>query len=103
MTQNENQEKLKNTSVIGKFGIGLKDALETFDRKGISVTAHSKHSKITISKSEKEGFNDIIILHAIIEEPKDKSFVGSDKDIEEAKNLFLKFSGEKVIENTKQG
>jgi hypothetical protein len=27
----------------------------------------------------------------------------SDKDIEEAKNLFLKFSGEKVIENTKQG
>lgn len=111
LTQNENQEKLKNTSVIGKFGIGLKDALATFDRKGISVTAHSKHSQITISKSEKEGFNDIITLHAIIEEPKDKNFVGSefilngvtDKDIEEAKNLFLKFSGEKVIENTKQG
>lgn len=111
LTQNENQEKLKNTSVIGKFGIGLKDALATFDRKGISVTAHSKHSQITISKSEKEAFNDIITLHAIIEEPKDKNFVGSefilngvtDKDIEEAKNLFLKFSGEKVIENTKQG
>lgn len=111
LTQNENQEKLKNTSVIGKFGMGLKDALATFDRKGISVTAHSKHSQITISKSEKEGFNDIITLHAIIEEPKDKNFVGSefilngvtDKDIEEAKNLFLKFSGEKVIENTKQG
>jgi hypothetical protein len=111
LTQNENQEKLKNTSVIGKFGIGLKDALATFDRKGISVTAHSKHCQISISKSEKEGFNDIITLHAIIEEPKDKNFVGtefilngvSDKDIEEAKNLFLKFSGEKVIENTKQG
>lgn len=111
LTQNENQEKLKNTSVIGKFGIGLKDALATFDRKGIFVTAHSKHSQITISKSEKEGFNDIITLHAIIEEPKDKNFVGTefilngvtDKDIEKAKNLFLKFSGEKVIENTKQG
>lgn len=111
LTQNENQEKLKNTSVIGKFGIGLKDALATFDRKGISVTAFSKHSKITISKSEKEGFNDIITLHAIIDEPKDKNFVGTefvlngvtDKDIEEAKNLFLKFSGEQVIENTKQG
>jgi hypothetical protein len=111
LTQNENQEKLKNTSVIGKFGIGLKDALATFDRKGITVTAHSKHCQISISKSEKEGFNDIITLHAIIEEPKDKNFVGTefilngvtDKDIEEAKNLFLKFSGEKVIENTKQG
>lgn len=111
LTQNENQEKLKNTSVIGKFGIGLKDALATFDRNGISVTAHSKYSQITISKSEKEGFNDIVTLHAIIEEPKYKNFVGSefilngvtDKDIEESKNLFLKFSGEKVIESTKQG
>ena len=27
LTQNENQEKLNSTSVIGKFGIGLKDAL----------------------------------------------------------------------------
>lgn len=111
LTQNENEEKLKNTSVIGKFGVGLKDALATFDRKGISVTIHSKHCQITISKSEKEGFNDIITLHAIIEEPKDKNFVGTefilngvtDKDIEEAKNLFLKFSGERVIENTKLG
>lgn len=32
-TQNENAEKLKNPSkVIGKFGVGLKDALATFDR-----------------------------------------------------------------------
>lgn len=111
LTQNENQEKLSNSSVIGKFGIGLKDALATFDRKLITVTAQSKYSKITISKSEKEGFQDIITLHANIEDPKDKNFVGTefeltgvtDKDIEEAKNLFLKFSGEKIIENTKQG
>ncbi|MDX2249168.1 MAG: ATP-binding protein [Bacteroidia bacterium] len=111
LTQNENQEKLKSSSAIGKFGIGLKDALATFDRKGISVTAHSRHSQITISKSEKEGFKDIITLHAIIEDPKDKNFVGTefvlygvtDKDIEAAKNLFLKFSGEKVIDDTKKG
>ena len=37
LTQNENQEKLQNPKVIGKFGIGLKDALATFDRKGIKV------------------------------------------------------------------
>jgi hypothetical protein len=111
LTQNENQEKLKNPSVIGKFGIGLKDALATFDRKKIKVIAKSKHSQITIAKSEKEGFKDIITLHAIIEDPIDPKFVGTefeligatDKDIEDAKNLFLKFSGERIIETTKQG
>lgn len=111
LTQNENQEKLKNTSVIGKFGIGLKDALATFDRKKIKVAAKSKHSQITIAKSEKEGFKDIITLHAIIEAPTDPKFIGTefelvgatDKDIEDAKNLFLKFSGERLIETTKQG
>ena len=61
LTQNENQEKLTNPSVIGKFGIGLKDALATFDRKGIVVTVNSKHSKITTTKSEKEGFQDIVL------------------------------------------
>ena len=45
LTQNENQEKLSNPNVIGKFGIGLKDALATFDRKGIKVTANSKIAK----------------------------------------------------------
>ncbi len=111
LTQNENQEKLKSTSVIGKFGIGLKDALATFDRKNIKVVAKSKHSQITIAKSEKEGFKDIVTLHAIIEDPIDPKFVGTefeligatDKDIEDAKNLFLKFSGEQIIETTKQG
>ncbi|GAB4092812.1 ATP-binding protein [Flaviaesturariibacter terrae] len=111
LTQNENQEKLKSTSVIGKFGIGLKDAFATFDRKKIRVIAKSKHSQITISKSEKEGFKDIITLHAIIEDPTDARFIGTefeligatDKDIEDAKNLFLQFSGERIIESTKQG
>lgn len=111
LTQNENQEKLKNTSVIGKFGIGLKDSLATFDRNKISVIAKSKHGKITIAKSEKEGFKDIITLHAIIEDADDSEFIGTefelidatDKDMEKAKNLFLKFSGEHLIETTKQG
>jgi hypothetical protein len=111
LTQNENKEKLTNSSVIGKFGIGLKDALATFDRKKIKVVAISKYGQITIEKSEKDGFKDIVTLHAIINEPNDSKFIGtefelfnvSDKDIEKAKNLFLKFSGEKVIESTKFG
>ena len=111
LTQNENQEKLSNTNVIGKFGIGLKDAFATFDRKGVKVTAKSKHSLISICKSEKEGFKDILTLHAIIEDPIEPYFIGTefelngvtDDDIEKAKELFLKFSNEKVIELTKQG
>lgn len=111
LTQNENQEKLSNTSVIGKFGIGLKDALATFDRKKISVIAKSKFNYITIDKSKKEGFEDIITLHAIIDDPLDYKFIGTefefigvtDKDIDDAKNLFLKFSGESILESTKHG
>jgi len=51
LTQNENQEKLASTNVIGKFGIGLKDALATFDRRKIGVSAKSRHGQITIEKS----------------------------------------------------
>lgn len=111
LTQNENQEKLNNPSVIGKFGIGLKDALATFNRKNIIVAAKSKHCQITVANSEKVGFKDLITLHANIEDPKDPRFIGTefeligatDKDIIDAKNLFLKFSGERIIEDTKQG
>ena len=41
LTQKENDEKLKNFYVIGKFGIGLKDALATFDRKGVKISLKS--------------------------------------------------------------
>ena len=75
LTQNENQEKLINSNVIGKFGIGLKDALATFDRNNISVLIVSKYGNITISKISKIGFNDIITLHANIEDPIDTDFV----------------------------
>ncbi|MFC2093845.1 ATP-binding protein [Bacteroidota bacterium] len=111
LTQNENQEKLSNQKVIGKFGIGLKDALATFDRKGIKVLAKSKYGDITLSKTSKEGFADIITLHASISDPTDTNFIGTefiingatDEDISKAKNLFLRFTGEQIIETTKAG
>ena len=78
LTQNENPEKLQNPTVIGKFGIGLKDALATFDRKGIKVTIRSKHGDITLSKAAKEGFSDIVTLHAQIAPPSDPALVGTD-------------------------
>lgn len=111
LTQNENQEKLSNPKVIGKFGIGLKDALATFDRKGIKVLIKSKFGDITLNKTAKEGFADIVTLHANISDPTDNKLIGTefiiegitDDDISKAKNLFLKFTGEQVLETTKAG
>ncbi len=112
LTQKENDEKLKNPQVIGKFGIGLKDALATFERKGVHVLILSNYGYITLVKSEKHGFEDVVTLHARIDTPpSDPHFVGTefvfeglkDDDVRKAKDLFLKFSGERVIEDTKYG
>lgn len=111
LTQNENEEKLQNQNLIGKFGVGLKDALATFDRRGIKVIIKSQYGDITLGKSKKHEFDDIITLHAYISHPSDSSLVGTEfildgclnEDIENAKNLFHIFSGERIIENTQYG
>ena len=111
LTQNENEEKLSNDNVIGRFGIGLKDALATFERNKVKVEIISKYNRITISKSKKQDFEDLFTLHAIIEDSPKPNFIGTefklfgvnDLDIEKAKKLFLKFSGDNIIETTEQG
>jgi len=111
LTQNENDEKLKNPNVIGKFGIGLKDALATLDRHGIRVLAKSKFGDISLIRSQKQDFDDIITLHTHIEKPSEPDLVGtkfvllgiSDDQVEKAKKLFLRFSGEQIIEKTRYG
>lgn len=110
-TQKENDEKLTSDGIIGKFGIGLKDALATFERKGVNVKIASKHGDISIGKSQKTGFDDLVTLHAYIEAPSNPYMQGtlfklsniSDYEIENGKQLFLKFNSEKVIEKTKYG
>lgn len=76
-TQNENKEKLVATNLIGKFGVGLKDALGVFYRNHIGVTIHSKYSTISLTMAEKAGF-DIQTLHAVFSEPKYPTMVGTD-------------------------
>lgn len=110
-TQNENEEKLNAEGIIGKFGIGLKDALATFDRKNIGVKIISKNGEFTIGKSIKVGFDEIITLHIYINPSPDHSFIGTefilsqitDDDIQQAKDMFLNFSGEKEIETCSYG
>jgi len=111
LTQKENEEKLRHPNLIGKFGVGLKDALATFDRRGVKVLIKSKFGDITLDKSEKHDFEGIVTLHACISDPSEPNIVGTDCilqgcsaiDVEKAKTLFLRFSGEKKLENTQFG
>lgn len=108
-TQNESAEKLDNIGrVIGKFGVGLKDALATLHRNGVSVEIDSPHGSISIMEKAKHGFEDVITLHAAVSAPFRADATGTkivllglaDAQMEEAKRFFLKFSGERVLEKT---
>ncbi|MFZ0591315.1 MAG: hypothetical protein WAM39_12595 [Bryobacteraceae bacterium] len=96
---------------MGKFGVGLKDALATFDRREVKVFMKSRHGDITIAKSSKHGFDDITTRHAVISDPSQPGLVGTDftfegvtdEEIEAAKDFFLRFSGDKPIETNVYG
>jgi hypothetical protein len=106
LTENEDQEKL-----IGRFGVGLKDSLATLYRNNIVVNITSKYGYITLKQSHKNGFNDIVTVHANITEAIDKEMVGTDfslngctgQDITAAQSLFLKFDNAKTLEQTLYG
>ncbi len=111
-TQNESPEKLKAAGqVIGKFGVGLKDAMATLDRNRVHVEIESCHGVITLEQCSKYGFGDVVTLHAAVAPPRDRRFIGtvvrlqnlSDADMKRAQSFFLKFSGEVIIEETKVG
>lgn len=112
LTQKENREKLKRSDeVIGKFGVGLKDALATFDRHRIGIRIRSCYGAIAIGKVPKHGFEDIRTLHALISDPSEPNMVGTDvvltgvkdEDIEKAKGFFLQYAGEEVLARTPNG
>ena len=111
LTQNENDEKLNNDKLIGRFGVGLKDALATLYRHNIKVKIKSKYGDITLKATSKVGFEDIITLHAEILPPENENMIGTDfclfgcaaDDIEKAKSLFLSFTNDDILETTKYG
>jgi hypothetical protein len=76
LTQNENAEKRRHPQVIGQFGMGLKDALAVFDRRAVDVVIRSPHAVITTGRRPKEGFPDIVTLHALVSPPEDPYRVG---------------------------
>ena len=112
LTQNESSEKLSHPkTVIGKFGVGLKDALAVFDRLGISVSISSRHENMLLARYPKHGFPDITTLHVLVEPPSKPKFEGTEiilspvaeTALEEAKSLFLQWAGDHVLERTSAG
>ncbi len=95
-TQNENDEKNASDKLIGKFGVGLKDALAVLHRHGCYVHIESKHNSVTTKMAMKSGF-DIQTLHAEFCPPSNDKMAGtdfaitgiSDEDMEDAKQRFL--------------
>ena len=89
----------------------MKDAFATFDRKDIKILVKSKHGEITLDRTQKHEFDDLVTLHACISPSSEPDLVGTDfvlegltdKDVDKAKDLFLKFSGDKVLETTRYG
>jgi hypothetical protein len=110
LTQNENKEKLECNELIGKFGVGLKDALAVLYRKDCKVVIDSKYHHMTIAMEQKAGFN-IKTLHVKLDDPIDKSMKGtdftiydlSDTDITNAKSMFLIFNKPTLLEKTRYG
>lgn len=112
LTQNENAEKRRHPAVIGQFGMGLKDALATFDRRGIQAILRSRHGDIATGRHGKAGkFSDVITLHALVHPPSEPDRIGTDValagvtdvQIADAKKLFLRYSDETVLEETRFG
>lgn len=111
LMQNENPEKTDNDKVIGRFGVGLKDALATLFRHNIAVEIRSKYGTITLKESTKNTFDDIVTLHAQIAPSMDDQMIGTsfyiydcpDYEIDKAKNMFLRFSREEILETTSYG
>lgn len=111
LTQNESSEKRRHAGVVGQFGIGLKDALAVCDRHRVGITLRSRHGDIHTERRAKAGFDDVVTVHAIVTPPSDPELVGTDvvltgvtgDHVAEAKALFLRFSGETVLEDTDFG
>jgi hypothetical protein len=112
LTQNENEEKLRYPGkVIGKFGVGLKDALATLNRHGVQVRLRSRHCEIALSQMSKHDFSEVITLHAVVSPSTAPHLDGtevllagiSDQDMAGAKEFFLRFSNQKVLDETPYG
>jgi len=110
-TQNESEEKLRSDVVIGRFGVGLKDALAVLDGNGVPVVIHTGSADITTANHPKAGFADTVTLHAVFGPPSEPGMAGTevvlagvaDEVVAEAKGFFLHWSQTETLASTGDG
>jgi hypothetical protein len=110
-TQNEDKEKLSFAhGVIGRFGVGLKDALATFHRHNVQVAIRSKYGTYELCEAQKHNFDRITTLHVRYDDsPVDMAGTDvvlrgvSESDVVRAKSLFLRFSEQEMLDVTAYG
>lgn len=110
--QNESKEKINKDGIIGKFGIGLKDAIAVLFRNKINFKIITNKFTSYPSLKLKEGFN-MKTLHMIIEHIENHSIIEkgtqfiftnlSDEDMNKARNNFLIFNNQEVMNENKWG
>ena len=114
LTQNEDLEKKRASQakqLLGRFGVGLKDALATLERHGVDVTLRSCHAEISLARHGKHNFASIPTLHAVVRAPSDPRMAGTeivlsgidDAAVQTARQYFLRFAAPKLLEATKHG
>lgn len=111
LTQGESQEKLKSLRVIGKFGVGLKDALATLHRHGVEATIRTADLSITVEERAKRGLDGVQTLHAVLRRGPTGVTKGtevhlkgvSDAEVEAAKQEFLAFRDFTVLATSPWG
>jgi hypothetical protein len=112
LTQNENTEKRRRErEMIGRFGVGLKDALAVLDRRSVRVQIRSSHGLIDLVHRPKAGFADVTTLHARVAASPEPRMRGTEvelqpvsaSDVQQAKQCFMRYSADSILEETQFG
>jgi hypothetical protein len=106
-------DKIAKNDVIGKFGVGLKDALGVLSNNGIEVEIKTAKYMFKVQMKEKSEITKIKTLHVFVFENDEADFRGTEftlrncrrEYIEQAKNEFLMYREPKlrILESTLYG
>lgn len=112
LTQAENVEKATtDVAVIGRFGVGLKDALATLRDASVGVEILSPHARYTLVTHGKSGFQGVATLHVDVDVDSAWAEKGTlvrltdvgDDAVRDAKALFLHFQPVEVLDTGRYG
>lgn len=109
--QNESEEKLNRNDMIGKFGIGLKDAIATLVRNKISFYILADQERYDAEYRIKTGGSNELTIHMVASPiPKTQRIQGTDviiactdQQIQNAKEKFSQYGSMKVLASTDLG